>query len=92
MEIVFGALFIVSVLSASMDADAGHSTFIQDCFENQSRNPLLGNWGTDSAKPYTDIKGDPVDHRDEIQVPEGWKWTTDWTSDINRACDEEGYY
>ena len=29
--------------------------------------------------------------RDEIVCPEDWEWTTDWTVDLNRAVDEDGY-
>lgn len=47
------------------------------------------NWGT-SPVPYTNIQGDEIEHRDETVIPEGWKWISDWTTDINRACDEDG--
>lgn len=29
--------------------------------------------------------------RNEIVCPEDWEWTTDWTVDLNRAVDEDGY-
>jgi len=86
-----GDWFVDPELSATNDADAGHKVFVEDAFENQSRYTPAGNWGTNSDVPYTDVRGDPMDHRDELPLPEGWKWTTDWTVDLNRACDEEGF-
>lgn len=74
--------------SANFDADAGHSRFLQDCFQNESRVPA-GNWGA-STIPYTNLQGDEIEHRDQTKPPEGWKWIDDWTVDLNRACDEEG--
>ena len=35
-------------------------------------------------------KGDAVTARDEIELPEGWEWSTIWDIDLNRAVDEEG--
>ena len=35
-------------------------------------------------------KGDAAAARDEIELPEGWYWDTDWNCDFNRAVDEEG--
>ena len=62
---------------------------MQDIFQNESRVPA-GNWGA-SKIPYTNVRGDVVEHRKKIKIPEGWKWTDDWTVDIDRACDEEGW-
>ena len=28
--------------------------------------------------------------RDEIELPDGWEWSTIWDIDLNRAVDEEG--
>ena len=35
-------------------------------------------------------KGDSVTARDEIELPDGWEWSTIWDIDLNRAVDEEG--
>ena len=35
-------------------------------------------------------KGDAVTARDEIELPEGWEWSTIWDIDLNRAVGEEG--
>ena len=63
---------------------------MQDIFQNESRVPA-GNWGA-ATIPYTNVRGDEVEHRDTMKIPEGWKWTDDWTADLDRACDEEGLY
>ncbi|XP_047127416.1 myoferlin isoform X1 [Hydra vulgaris] len=84
-----GDWFVDPELSASNDSDAGHKTFLQDAYENESRIPS-GNWGT-STIPYTNVQGDEIEHRDKTVLPEGWKWVDDWQIDVNRACDEEGW-
>ena len=28
--------------------------------------------------------------KEEIDLPEGWKWDQDWTVDMNRGVDDEG--
>lgn len=35
-------------------------------------------------------KGDKAIAREELQVPAGWAWETDWDIDVGRAVDEEG--
>ena len=37
-------------------------------------------------------KGDSVPDKKEISsdIPEGWEWQEDWSTDLNRAVDEEG--
>lgn len=36
-------------------------------------------------------KGDKSTSKDEIELAENWKWDDDWTVDINRAVDNEGW-
>ena len=62
--------FVDPELSASHDADAGHSVFTEDCFETQSRNSPISNWGADGDAPYTNVRGDTIEPRDEIECPE----------------------
>ncbi|XP_065071964.1 myoferlin-like isoform X2 [Rhopilema esculentum] len=81
--------FIDPELSLSFEADSGHKKFLEDAFENESRVPG-GNYGPASVH-YTDVRGDAINHRDEIQAPEGWVWEDDWKVDVNRAVDEEGW-
>lgn len=84
-----GQWFVDPELSANYDADAGHKKFIQDCFMNESRIPG-GNWGA-STIPWTNVQGDQIEDRGSTTLAEGWKWIDDWTIDLNRACDEEGW-
>ncbi|XP_068709292.1 myoferlin-like isoform X2 [Montipora foliosa] len=84
-----GDWFVNPELSMTYDRDSGHKSFLEDVFENESRLPG-GSWGP-STVPWTDVRGDAVTPRDEISCPEDWSWTTDWTVDLNRAVDEDGY-
>lgn len=56
---------------------------------NESRVPG-GNFGA-STVPYTNLQGDQIEDRDSTTLAEGWKWVDDWTADLNRACDEDGW-
>ncbi|XP_070540972.1 myoferlin-like isoform X9 [Ptychodera flava] len=84
-----GEWFISPELSLSYDTDAGHKKFVEDAFECQQRLPA-GTWQA-AATPYTDVRGDAVTPRDEIEAPEGWEWDDDWQIDLNRGVDEEGF-
>jgi hypothetical protein len=35
--------------------------------------------------------GDSIIARDDVELPEGWKWEEDWQYDLNRAVDEYGW-
>ncbi|XP_063717418.1 myoferlin-like isoform X4 [Symsagittifera roscoffensis] len=86
-----GDWFISPEASHSFDTDAHHVKFLEDIFENESRNPG-GKWGP-SPHALTDVRNDPiaVASRDAIQCPEGWEWDEDWRLDLNRAVDDEGW-
>jgi len=84
-----GEWFIDPELSLTFEADSGHKRFLEDAFENESRIPG-GNFGPASVH-YTDVRGDAINHRDEIAAPEGWVWEDDWQVDVNRAVDEDGW-
>lgn len=84
-----GDWFVNPELSMTYDRDSGHKSFLEDVFENASRLPG-GSWGP-STVPWTDVRGDAVTAKDEITCPEDWEWTTEWTVDLNRAVDEDGY-
>lgn len=81
--------FVNPELSMTYDRDSGHKSFLEDVFENESRLPG-GSWGPSSV-PWTDVRGDAVTARDELVCPEEWEWTSDWTVDLNRAVDEDGF-
>uniref|UniRef100_A0A8C0JRZ0 Myoferlin n=1 Tax=Canis lupus dingo TaxID=286419 RepID=A0A8C0JRZ0_CANLU len=66
------------------EADAGHTEFTDEVYQNESRYPG-GDW-----KPAEDTYTDAV--RGELTCPPGWEWEDDaWVYDINRAVDEKGW-
>ncbi|XP_074141635.1 LOW QUALITY PROTEIN: dysferlin [Sminthopsis crassicaudata] len=72
------------------DADAGHLSFVEEVFENQTRLPG-GQWIYMSDN-YTDVNGEKVLPKDDIVCPVGWKWEDEeWSTDLNRAVDELGW-
>ncbi|XP_061083381.1 myoferlin-like [Conger conger] len=71
------------------EADAGHTQFIDEVFENETRFPG-GEWKP-AAEPYTDVNGDKAQGPNEIKCSSGWKWEDAWIYDTNRAVDEKGW-
>ncbi|XP_063257325.1 dysferlin isoform X3 [Prinia subflava] len=85
-----GDWFVCPEKTLLHDVDAGHLSFVEEVFENQVRLPG-GQWihMTDS---YTDVNGEKVLPKDEIECPPGWKWEdVEWDTDLNRAVDEKGW-
>ncbi|CAH2322358.1 myoferlin isoform X3 [Pelobates cultripes] len=72
------------------EADAGHSEFTDEVYQNESRYPG-GEW-KQAEEPYTDANGEKTSSPGEITIPPGWMWEDDaWIYDINRAVDEKGW-
>ncbi|XP_076856143.1 myoferlin isoform X1 [Brachyhypopomus gauderio] len=71
------------------EADAGHSEFMDEVYENETRYPG-GEWKA-ATEPYTDVNGEKARSPEEIVCPPGWKWEDDWTFDDRRAVDERGW-
>uniref|UniRef100_A0A674B158 Myoferlin n=1 Tax=Salmo trutta TaxID=8032 RepID=A0A674B158_SALTR len=71
------------------EADAGHTEFIDEVFQNETRFPG-GEWKP-AAEPYTDVNGEKTHKPGEIECPAGWSWGDEWTVDENRAVDEKGW-
>uniref|UniRef100_A0AAQ6IE66 C2 domain-containing protein n=1 Tax=Anabas testudineus TaxID=64144 RepID=A0AAQ6IE66_ANATE len=67
------------------EADAGHTEFTDEVFQNETRFPG-GEWKP-AAEPYTDVAQSPG----EFECPPGWTWEDDWSFDSNRAVDEKGW-
>ncbi|KAM8808575.1 dysferlin [Eudromia elegans] len=85
-----GDWFISPERTLLHDADAGHLSFVEEVFENQLRLPG-GQW-IHMADAYTDVNGEKVLNKDEIECPPGWKWEdVEWDTDLNRAVDEKGW-
>uniref|UniRef100_A0A9J7ZEV5 Myoferlin like n=1 Tax=Cyprinus carpio carpio TaxID=630221 RepID=A0A9J7ZEV5_CYPCA len=71
------------------EADAGHSEFTDEVYQNETRFPG-GEWKP-AAEPFTDVNGEKAQKPQEIECPPGWIWEDDWNFDINRAVDEKGW-
>uniref|UniRef100_A0A665VTS3 Myoferlin like n=1 Tax=Echeneis naucrates TaxID=173247 RepID=A0A665VTS3_ECHNA len=68
------------------EADAGHTEFMDEVFQNETRFPG-GEWKP-AAEPYTDVKAQSPG---EFECPPGWAWEDEWTFDSNKAVDERGW-
>ncbi|XP_072858294.2 dysferlin isoform X7 [Pogona vitticeps] len=85
-----GDWFVSPEKTLLYDVDAGHMSFVEEVFENQVRLPG-GQW-IHMAEAYTDVNGEKVLPKDEIECPLGWKWEdVEWDVDLNRAVDERGW-
>ncbi|XP_070962563.1 myoferlin-like isoform X3 [Oncorhynchus clarkii lewisi] len=71
------------------EADAGHTEFMDEVFQNETRFPG-GEWKP-ATEPYTDVNGEKTHTPEEIECPAGWSWGDEWTVDENRAVDEKGW-
>ncbi|XP_067936252.1 myoferlin-like isoform X2 [Watersipora subatra] len=76
-------------LSLLYNRDAGHNTFIEDVFELHTRLP--GTSWSHAKVFWTDALNDTMPSKEDMELPEGWKWDADWTVDMNRGVDDEGY-
>uniref|UniRef100_A0A8C8RT37 Dysferlin n=1 Tax=Pelusios castaneus TaxID=367368 RepID=A0A8C8RT37_9SAUR len=85
-----GDWFISPEKTLLYDTDAGHMSFVEEVFENQARLPG-GQW-IHMTETYTDVNGEKVLPKEEIECPPGWKWEDEeWETDLNRAVDERGW-
>ncbi|XP_007107179.2 myoferlin isoform X2 [Physeter macrocephalus] len=72
------------------EADAGHTEFTDEVYQNESRYPG-GEWKP-AEDTYTDANGEKAASPSELTCPPGWEWEDDaWVYDINRAVDERGW-
>ncbi|XP_061795182.1 myoferlin isoform X1 [Nerophis lumbriciformis] len=71
------------------EADAGHTEFTDEVFQNETRFPG-GEWKP-AGEPYTDVNGEKAQSPSEFECPLGWTWEDEWTFDSNRAIDEKGW-
>ncbi|XP_027795691.2 myoferlin isoform X1 [Marmota flaviventris] len=72
------------------EADAGHTEFTDEVYQNESRYPG-GEWKP-AEDTYTDANGEKAASPAELTCPPGWEWEDDaWVYDINRAVDEKGW-
>ncbi|XP_070708516.1 myoferlin-like [Pempheris klunzingeri] len=71
------------------EADAGHTEFMDEVFQNETRFPG-GEWKA-ASEPYTDVNGEKSRNPEEFDCPPGWMWEDKWTVDDNRAVDDQGW-
>ncbi|XP_041670958.1 myoferlin-like isoform X3 [Cheilinus undulatus] len=71
------------------EADAGHTEFMDEVFQNETRFPG-GEWKA-ASEPFTDVNGEKNRNPGEFDCPPGWVWEDEWTVDVNRAVDDEGW-
>ncbi|XP_053730215.1 myoferlin isoform X1 [Synchiropus splendidus] len=71
------------------EADAGHTEFTDEVYQNETRFPG-GEWKP-ATESYTDVNGEKALSPGEFECPSGWRWEDDWTFDTNRAVDEKGW-
>nr|XP_008113541.1 PREDICTED: myoferlin isoform X1 [Anolis carolinensis] len=85
-----GEWFVDPQRSLLTEADAGHTEFADEVYQNESRYPG-GEWKA-AEDEYTDVNGEKAAPVSEITCPPGWIWDDDaWIYDINRAVDENGW-
>uniref|UniRef100_A0A3Q3J2K7 C2 domain-containing protein n=1 Tax=Monopterus albus TaxID=43700 RepID=A0A3Q3J2K7_MONAL len=84
-----GDWFVDPERSLLTEADAGHTEFTDEVFQNETRFPG-GEWKL-AAEPYTDVNGEKALSLGEIECPPGWTWEDEWSFDSNRAVDEKGW-
>ncbi|XP_041117050.1 myoferlin-like [Polyodon spathula] len=84
-----GDWFVDPERSLLTEADAGHTEFTDEVFQNETRYPG-GEWKP-AEEPYTDVNGEKAQGPSEIECPPGWKWEEAWSFDTNRAVDEHGW-
>ncbi|XP_054622805.1 myoferlin-like isoform X2 [Dunckerocampus dactyliophorus] len=71
------------------EADAGHTEFMDEVFQNETRFPG-GEWKA-ASEPFTDVNGEKSRNPGEFDCPPGWTWEDAWTVDDNRAVDDQGW-
>ncbi|XP_077406159.1 myoferlin-like isoform X3 [Vanacampus margaritifer] len=71
------------------EADAGHTEFMDEVFQNDTRFPG-GEWKA-ASEPFTDVNGEKSRNPGEFECPPGWAWEDEWTVDDNRAVDDQGW-
>ncbi|XP_069547484.1 myoferlin isoform X2 [Brachyistius frenatus] len=71
------------------EADAGHTEFMDEVFQNETRFPG-GEWKA-ASEQFTDVNGEKSRNPAEFDCPPGWVWEDEWTVDDNRAVDDQGW-
>ncbi|KAJ8365691.1 hypothetical protein SKAU_G00145220 [Synaphobranchus kaupii] len=81
--------FVDPEKSLLAEADAGHTEYTDEVFQNETRFP--GREWKPASEPYTDVNGEKTLMPGEFECPAGWSWEDSWSFDVNRAVDEQGW-
>ncbi|KAI3365598.1 hypothetical protein L3Q82_010680 [Scortum barcoo] len=84
-----GDWFIDPEKALLTEADAGHTEFMDEVYQNETRFPG-GEWKA-ASEPFTDVNGEKSRNPGEFDCPLGWVWEDEWTVDDNRAVDDQGW-
>ncbi|XP_068162366.1 myoferlin-like isoform X2 [Antennarius striatus] len=84
-----GEWFIDPEKALLTEADAGHTEFMDEVFQNEARFPG-GEW-KGASEPFTDVNGEKSRNPAEFECPPGWMWEDEWNVDDNRAVDDQGW-
>ncbi|KAG5267056.1 hypothetical protein AALO_G00239370 [Alosa alosa] len=85
-----GDWFVDPERSLLTEADAGHTEFTDEVFQNEVRFPGV-EWKP-APEPFTDVNGEKAQSPEAFECPPGWTWgDDDWDFDHNRAVDENGW-
>ncbi|KAK2820769.1 hypothetical protein Q5P01_023728 [Channa striata] len=84
-----GDWFIDPERTLLTEADAGHTEFMDEVYQNETRFPG-GEWKP-ASEPYTDVNGEKSRNPGEFDCPPGWTWEDKWSVDENRAVDDQGW-
>ncbi|XP_037611173.1 myoferlin-like isoform X5 [Sebastes umbrosus] len=84
-----GEWFIDPEKALLTEADAGHTEFMDEAFQNETRFP--GREWKAADEPFTDVNGEKSRNPGEFDCPPGWVWEDEWTVDDNRAVDDQGW-
>lgn len=81
--------------AAAAPASSEDSTGVLEvCFENERFIPLLGfrkpSLPTDRPE-FSDASGKVRRPLDSVELPEGWRWATNWRIDLSGDVDAEGW-
>ncbi|XP_031807343.1 fer-1-like protein 5 [Sarcophilus harrisii] len=84
-----GSWFVEPQTTFFVDTDINQNQILEEVYENQTRD-IWGSWAP-AAIPNTDMIGQPVQAREDMECPEGWSIKKNWNVELNDAVDNEGW-
>ncbi|EDV22851.1 uncharacterized protein TRIADDRAFT_58489 [Trichoplax adhaerens] len=82
--------FMSPETSNQYEKDTGRKFYLEDMFENECRTIPGGKWYA-PKEPWTNEAKQKVPGKEEVVLPKGWVWESDWQIDYDRAVDEDGW-